>query len=336
VWLFDRDNGGTYVNIPRLLQVGFTGGTGSSTIALINATDFSVPGWTQAYGILFNPKDSTLLLGGAGPSSITVAKINPSNPNTILASSTTLNGFLPFNIGIDGKYVTRDTLTSLSYVNGNTLTIISNHPNSDFGFTASMNFGVYEGKTGKWWVQLNGGSVKVLDMTAITTLATLTDPSNPNTDHTVVSGGVCVSTGGDFAVTTFANSSFGFIDLWQGVPAALSVSPSTLSSTPFPFGIYPNSGTTPQNLTVSNSGGGRSMPFVSSCPVTWLLLSPVNGDAGDAAVTVTVKLNLNDTLPAGVIGSKDGTYNTTIQINAGSAGQVTVPVTLVLSKWGIG
>ncbi len=349
VWLFDKDAGGTYVNIPRLLQVGFTGGTGSSTIALLNATDFSVLGWTQAYGILFNPQDNTLLLGGAGPSSISVAKINPSNPSTILASSTTLNGFLPFNIGIDGKYVTRDTLTSLSYVNGNTLTLISNHANSDFGFATSMTFGVYDGKTQKWWVQLNGGGVKCLDMIAITTLATLSDPAantyygNPQ----IVSNGLAVSPGGDLAVTTLVDAGYGFIDLWQGVSPQLSVTPSSLFYNPYGFlvlGSAPpgsaayNSAQGTQQLIVTNIAGGLSMPFTASTslakPARWLIVSPASGDAGSGPVTVNISLNLNgDDIPFSTFGLKDGTFTATITVSAGSAGQINIPIMVQIAKY---
>ncbi len=346
VWFFDKDAGGTYSGIPRLLQVQFTG---ASTIAQVAATDFSVSGWTNAYGILFNPVTGHLLLGGAGPSSISVAELNPSTL-AILNSSTTLNGFLPFSIGIDGKYVTRDTVTSLSYVNGNTLTLISNHPNSDFGFTTSMTFGVYDGKTKKWWVQLNGGSVKVLDMIAITTLATLSDPL-ANTyygNSQIVSNGLCVSPGGDLAVTTLVDAGFGFIDFWQGASPVLSVTPTSLSFNP--YGGYLVLGSAPvgsaaynaaqgtQPLTVSNSGGGLTMPFTVSTsltkPARWLIVSPASGDAGSGPVTVNIILNINsDDFQYNIFGFKDGTFTATVTISAGSAGQVNIPITVQIAKY---
>lgn len=129
-----------------------------------------------------------------------------------------------------------------------------------------------------------------------------------------------------------------------GTPS-LSVSPLSLAFSPCPFtGIQPNSGQpyaagkTNGNgsLTVSNSGSGTSMPFTVSSDVSWLIPSPVSGDAGSSPQTVTVTLNMNgSSLKAGIVGLADQTATGHLTINAGSAGSVVIPVQLTVSKFGI-
>ncbi len=77
------------------------------------------------------------------------------------------------------------------------------------------------------------------------------------------------------------------------------------------------------------------MPCTVSSDVSWLIPSPTSGDAGNSPQTVTITLNMNDSLKGGIIGLADQTATGNIQINAGSAGSITVTVTLSISKFGI-
>ncbi len=103
--------------------------------------------------------------------------------------------------------------------------------------------------------------------------------------------------------------------------ATLSVSPATLP----PF-LYQVSGTVPsaQSLTVSASGGTSQFSVRESPSVSWLVVSPLSGSAGNSPVTLSVSV-----APTGIPA---GTYTTTIVVTPnGGSDLPAVPVTLVVS-----
>lgn len=146
----------------------------------------------------------------------------------------------------------------------------------------------------------------------------------------------------------FDLSYVGNADNWSVGTAAqapvLSASPLSLSYTPCPLaGIAPNSSSPQlpigtvggsQNLTVSNSGSGSSLPFTVSSSVSWLIPSIRSADCGSAPVTVGIQLNLNSDLPGGAVGLKSGTYQATITVSS-AYGTATINVSLTLAAFGI-
>ena len=100
--------------------------------------------------------------------------------------------------------------------------------------------------------------------------------------------------------------------------ATLSVSPSTLP----PF-LYQMGGTVPtaQSLTVSATGGTSQFSVRESPAVSWLVVSPLSGSAGNSPVTLSVSV-----APTGIPA---GTYTTTVVVTPnGGSDLPAVPVTL--------
>ena len=357
IWLFERANGGPLVNVCLLLQVVFTG---ASTLAIYKTTDFSANhGWTGATGVLYNPVDKSLIVGGANSSGGITAKCSLNDPSgavgvNFLATSTTINGNLAFQCGSNGHIVCTEASVQISEYDLTSLTLVRRNTNVGGALTS----GVYDSQTSTFWVGVAANNnVVVYDMTVNppTALTTLND----TVDNTqVVSGGCCVSPNGGFFVSVYSDGSTkGFIDFWQGKPAVLRVTDqngnwtdsagqssgggahvyqnplgSELTLRNSPKGSPRYNTAIPATLTISNTGGGNSLLFtITSQNQVGRSIGPFSGgDCGSAAVTISVPV-ISDGLPqrsGWPYGLAPGLYTHTLTIT-GAGGSVTVPVSVL-------
>ena len=122
--------------------------------------------------------------------------------------------------------------------------------------------------------------------------------------------------------TTTSDSVQISVTLAVNTNATLSVSPAT----PPPF-LWQIGAANPsaQQLTVSAANGTVQFNVTVSPQVTWLVVSPLSGQAGTNPATVTLSPN-----PAGA-GLTAGSYTTSVIISSGS-NQVTVPVKLIAAS----
>ncbi len=117
----------------------------------------------------------------------------------------------------------------------------------------------------------------------------------------------------------------------SGSPAVISItinvatSSMQVSTNSVTFNATAGSGTTPQSISVTNSGGG-TLTWTASTPsaASWLTVSPASdGDAGGASSTIT--------FTADASSLSAGTYTTTVRITPASGEGTAVDVTVTLT-----
>ncbi len=110
--------------------------------------------------------------------------------------------------------------------------------------------------------------------------------------------------------TTGTTSASRYIFLTVMAPPTLSVSPAALG-----FGSVQTS----LNLEVSNSGEG-TLDYTATCPASWVTVSPAAGQVGKDAAHPLVTVNRT--------GLTGGSHETVVTIDAGTAGQAQVAVSM--------
>lgn len=217
---------------PKLFEVSLTSPT---TIAIAQTFDFNaLHGWIDASGCLVNPLNNSLVVAGLnGASAPIIAVVSPVDGSITLSSTSLLTGNqLPFQMGLNGKFILTDGGT-IDLIDAATLTSTLSVNRSSYGIGNSIEFTWYDSVNGFLWVRLpaNPWAVGVLDLSNPTTagFVQLSDPTLdaytaefPTIDHSVISDHtVIVSPLGNLAMTSIGTGSVSsggvplqFISLW--------------------------------------------------------------------------------------------------------------------------